>query len=113
MTTEQQASYDMLNNIISNPKDAKFVVVDGILDVIAGGKKINELQKGDYFGEMAIIDSQARSASVQAISDVVLLRIDKNDFYDILSQREEVAIGIIKVLSQRLRDLNKKLVEKS
>jgi len=86
-----------------------FVVVSGKLDALTGGHKVAEFVEGDYFGEMAIIDSQTRSATVIAMSDVTLLRIDKNDFYDILSQREEVAIGIIKVLSQRIRELNQKV----
>ncbi len=59
-------------------------------------------------GEMAILDSQPRSASVTAITHVKALKIEREDFYDILSERNEIAIGIIRILTRRLRQMNEK-----
>ena len=88
-----------------------FVIVEGQVDVVVGGKPVNRLFAGQYFGEMAIIDSQPRSASIVARNEIILLKIDKDDFYEILQQRNEVAIGIIKVLSDRIRNCNKALFD--
>ena len=86
-----------------------FIIVKGEVDVIAGDQKVATIGDGGYFGEMAIIDSQPRSADVVAIEDVTLLKIERDDFHEIMKQREEVAIGIIKVLNRRIRDLNRQL----
>jgi CRP-like cAMP-binding protein len=55
------------------------------------------------FGEMAVLDSQPRSASVTVLKDAVLLKIGRDDFRDILQERPEIGMGIIQVLSRRLR----------
>jgi CRP-like cAMP-binding protein len=52
---------------------------------------------------MAVLDSQPRSASVTVLKDAVLLKIGRDDFRDILQERPEIGMGIIQVLSRRLR----------
>jgi len=89
-----------------------FIIVEGEVDVVIGGQKVGKFGPGESFGEMSIIDSQPRSASIVATTDLILLKIEKDDFYEILKQRDEVAIGIIHVLSERIRLLNKKVSEK-
>lgn len=88
-----------------------FIIVKGEVDVVSGDRKIDTIRQGGYFGEMAILDSQPRSADVVSLSDVTLLKIDRDDFYEIMKQRDEVAIGIIKVLNRRIRNLTKQLVK--
>ena len=84
-----------------------YIIIKGSVDIISNATIIDSAKKGAYFGEMAIIDSQPRSADVIATQDVTLLKMDKDDFHEILKQRPEVAIGIIKVLNRRIRNLNK------
>jgi len=52
---------------------------------------------------MSILDSEPRSASVFAVTDVVLLKIKQEDFYEMISERPEIAQGVITVLTRRLR----------
>ena len=88
-----------------------FIIVKGEVDVVSGERKIDTLKQGAYFGEMAILDSQPRSADVVAIADVTLLKIERDDFHEIMKQRDEVAIGVIKVLNKRIRNLTKKMLD--
>jgi len=65
--------------------------------------------RGDVFGELALLDTEPRSAGVVALSDVQLFRIDQGDFYDLMDERGEVLRNIIKILCQRIRTQNTKL----
>lgn len=61
------------------------------------------LKKGDFFGEMAIIERQPRSASVTAISNVELIAIKGKDFLQLLHQYPSIGLNLLKVMSQRIR----------
>ncbi len=87
-----------------------FMIVQGEVEVVAGGNVVAVMKKGEGFGEMALIDSQPRSADIIAKDDVLVLKMESDDFLEILKQREEVALGVIKVLTGRIRELNMKLV---
>jgi CRP-like cAMP-binding protein len=54
-------------------------------------------------GELAVLDPDPRSASVTATSDTFLFRIDKEPLDEALADRPEIALGIIRALSRRLR----------
>ncbi len=86
-----------------------FIVVEGALNVVEGNQNVGELTEGSCFGEMAIIDSYRVEASVVVESSARLIRISKNDFQDILVQREEVALGVIRELCRRIRTLETEL----
>ena len=83
--------------------DALFMIVEGQVRVHRGSRLIAELGEGECFGEMAILDSSPRSASVTAAADVGCLRIEREDFYDIMAEKPEISQGIIKGLTRRLR----------
>ena len=65
---------------------------------------IAELGERECFGEMAILDPAPRTATVTAISDTRLLRIAREDFQEIIAEKPEIALGIIQVLTRRLRN---------
>jgi CRP/FNR family transcriptional regulator, cyclic AMP receptor protein len=83
--------------------DALYLVLDGRVRVHRQEKVIAELGERECFGEMAILDAAPRSATVTALDDSRLLKISREDFQEIMSEKPEIAIGIIKVLSGRLR----------
>lgn len=87
-----------------------FVVYGGEVDVFDGTKKLASFTKGDVFGELALLDTEARSATAVAISDLLLFRIDQDDFYDLMEERSEVLRNIVRMLCQRIRTQNAKLV---
>lgn len=80
-----------------------YIIVGGRVRVHDGERTLNHLGARDVFGEMALVDSQPRSASVTAVEDTWLLRLDQEAFYRLVDERSEVARGVIRVLSRHLR----------
>ena len=83
--------------------DYLYLIVSGTVSVTVKGREVARLSQRDCVGEMAILDSEPRSATVTATQNVVALQIDRDDFYRIMHERTEIAEGIIKVLPHRLR----------
>src|SRR5260221_6938541 len=88
-----------------------YVVLDGEVEIakVAGGRKtvIITLGKGEFFGEMAVIDGSARSATAIAASpDTRVMRINHARFVYLVSQQPAFALMIMDALSKRLRASN-------
>ena len=87
-----------------------YIIVDGEVRVHDGAHTLNHLREREVFGEMALLDAEPRSASITAVLDTRLLRLEQEPFYELLEERSEVARGIIRVLTRhlraRLRDLH-------
>jgi len=99
--------------------DAFYAVLEGKVRISkeingAGEEALTILDKGSYFGEMALIDEFPRSASAVAHTDCRVLMMDKADFSQLLSRNKELAYKLLwvfcQVLSQRLRDTNEKII---
>jgi len=86
-----------------------YIIVAGWVRVHDGERTLNYLRERDVFGEMALVDSQPRSASVTAVEDTWLLCLDRDPFQRLTDERGEVARGVIRILSRRLRDRVKDL----
>lgn len=84
--------------------DALYIVLGGRVRVHRGERLIAELGERECFGEMAILDSAPRSATVTALTETNLLKISREDFQEIMSEKPQIGVGIIKVLSRRLRE---------
>lgn len=81
-----------------------YIVVDGSVRVHDGEMTLNFLAARDVFGEMAALDPEARSASVTAVQDTRLFRLEAQPFHQLLSRSPEIALGLIHILCQRLRE---------
>ncbi|MBO0948339.1 cyclic nucleotide-binding domain-containing protein [Fibrella forsythiae] len=88
-----------------------FVIHDGNVGIYDGQQALAEMHKGDVFGELALLDAEPRSATVIAHGDVLLFRIDQDDFYDLMEERDELLRNIIRLLSRRIRTLNQGLAK--
>jgi HEAT repeat protein len=84
--------------------DALYLVTEGKVRLYRDDKLLMELGERECFGEMALLDSAPRTATVIALNAVNLLKIDRDEFQEILTDKPEVALGIIRVLSSRLRN---------
>ena len=89
--------------------DALFVVVRGSVEIRREGRTLATLGKGEAFGEMAVLDAGPRSATAIAKEPTEALRIGSEAFYDVLHEQVEIAEGIIRTLSARLREANEAL----
>lgn len=88
-----------------------FVVLDGKVDIVknsgADRAVIVTLGKGEFFGEMAVIDGSSRSASaIAAVPDTRVMRINHARFVYLVSQQPAFALMIMDALSKRLRASN-------
>ncbi|MFN0062400.1 MAG: Crp/Fnr family transcriptional regulator [Myxococcaceae bacterium] len=91
-----------------DPGDALYLVLEGSVRVHRGGRTIAEIHERECFGEMSLLDSEPRSATVTALNDVSLLKIQRDDFQEMMAEKPEIASGVIKVLSRRLREANQR-----
>ena len=87
-----------------------FIIVSGDVQVVksAAGREnlLATRTTGEFVGEMAILESAPRSATVRAMNDVRVLSIDGDAFTSILLDRPEVAISVLRNMSTRIRALN-------
>ena len=88
-----------------------FVVLDGEVEIakVDGARKtsIIKLGKGEFFGEMAVIDGSARSATaIAAAPNTKVMRVNHARFVYLVSQQPAFALMIMDALSKRLRVSN-------
>jgi hypothetical protein len=80
-----------------------YVIVEGKVIVLRGETQLAELGSGDFFGEMAVLDGEARSATVKASSPVRLLRLERADLIALMEENSAIGIAVAQSLAQRLR----------
>ncbi len=92
--------------------DALYIILDGNMRVYKGkddSTTLALLQEREAFGEMAILDDEPRSATVEAQTEVRLLEIRQADFQRLLVVRPQMALALFRTLSHRLRETGEKL----
>ena len=91
-----------------------YVIQTGKVEVIKEeqGKKIclGVLGKGEFFGEMALFERESRSATVLAQGEARILTIDKRTLLRRIQEDPTLAFQLLEKLSQRIRELNAKLI---
>ncbi len=97
-----------------DPGDALYVVVSGRVKVVLIGEDgreviLSTMGKGDFFGEMSLIDDEPRSAHVIAMEDSRLLVLRRDDFHHCLDTTPRIALGLLRALSKRLRQADSKI----
>jgi CRP/FNR family transcriptional regulator, cyclic AMP receptor protein len=88
-----------------------FGVVRGKLKATAtnaAGKQVmfSIMGPGEVFGEIALLDGEARSATVTAVEDSELLAIKREAFHDLVLRVPTLALSLMRVMARRLRDLS-------
>jgi CRP-like cAMP-binding protein len=83
--------------------DFMYIVVDGQVRVHKGESTIITLGPGASVGELAVLDPEPRSASVTTTADTLLFRLNKEPFDEVLADRPEIALGVIRALCERIR----------
>ncbi|HZZ23329.1 MAG TPA: cyclic nucleotide-binding domain-containing protein [Roseiarcus sp.] len=91
--------------------DEFFVVVRGEVEIRSGNRWIETVGQNGIFGEMAVIDESARSATVVALTDVTLAPIQEQQFLFMVKHAPFFALRVMRVLANRLRRQNKIALE--
>ena len=88
-----------------------YIIYDGAVNIFKQNQLLARLGEKDFFGELSLLDTETRSATAIAANDCLLFRIDQEPFYDMMESRPEVVRGVIKILCQRIRSINQKLLQ--
>ncbi len=83
--------------------DSMFIIVNGKVAVMNGERVLNTLGERAVFGELALLDTEPRTATIRALEDTLVFRLDQKPFYELMSDRVEVAMGTIQMLTGNLR----------
>jgi CRP-like cAMP-binding protein len=89
--------------------DELFVIKSGYVRIQVGNRTMADLTADNIFGEMALIDSEPRSATAVAITDVELVPISEKQFLFLVTQTPYFALKLMRILAQRLRVTSKSL----
>lgn len=94
-----------------DPGDSMFVVLSGELSIKCGVMSVAHGNRGDYFGEMSLIDDQPRSATVEAIIKSRLLKISKDQFHRYFVANPQTLMGVLIKVSKRAQQNLKFLLQ--
>jgi len=81
------------------------LIVEGEADIVKDGDIVATLGPGAYFGEVALLDSITRTASVVARTDLVLQVLDRRGFNTLLDDQPRLGRSMLKGLAHRLAEL--------
>jgi CRP/FNR family transcriptional regulator, cyclic AMP receptor protein len=90
---------------IGDAGDSFFIIIDGTAAVRTPFGAGGQLQPGDCFGEMSLVDGEPRSATIVATTDLRLLVVDRSHFWRLLDETPELIRRILTILSRRVRRL--------
>ena len=97
--------------------DCMYVIMEGRVEVVSESNgnsvRIAVLEKGDFFGEMAIFQKEARTATIRTLTDTRLLTVDKKAFLSRIEEDPSLAFRIVETLSRRITKVNQALLAKS
>ena len=84
--------------------DVMYLLLAGRADLLVRGQTIESAGPGDVVGELALIEpDQPRPASVRAVTDCELIRIDQPRFEHIVAQQPQFAVELMRIMATRLR----------
>ena len=94
-----------------DPGDGLYIIVEGKVQItcLVGQDQrrvLSRLGAGDFFGEMAVLDNQPRSATATAEIDTQVYFILRDDLLKILARSPSLAVSLVKEFSLRMRDFN-------
>lgn len=88
--------------------DALFVILDGKARVLVDGVEVNQVGAAAYFGELALLDGEPRSATVVAATDVEVAVIGIRMFRTMLREFSDLAEQLLVALAVELRDARRR-----
>jgi CRP-like cAMP-binding protein len=90
----------------AKPADGLYVIVDGAVELSRNGEVLTVARQNEILGAWALFDeSDPIPVSAKTIEDTKLLRIGRDDFYDLLSDNSEITSAIFSTLVKRFRKL--------
>ncbi len=96
--------------------DCMYVVQAGQVEVVqdtddGGEQRLAVLEIGDFFGEMAVFEREVRSATVRAVGEARVLKVDKRTLLRRIKEDPLLAVNLLQTMSGRIRELNAGLAQ--
>lgn len=90
-----------------------FVVQHGSVEVVhtsnGGSHQLAVLGPGSFFGEMAVFEKEVRSATVRAVDEAHVMKVDRKTLLRRIKEDPLLAVNLLQTMSRRIRDLNREL----
>jgi CRP/FNR family transcriptional regulator, cyclic AMP receptor protein len=80
-----------------------FLILDGVAEVKVGGHHVRDMSRGDFFGEISLLEGGPRTATVIAATEMRLLALTQWVFKRLVEQNPNIASKMLKIMAQRLR----------
>jgi flavin reductase (DIM6/NTAB) family NADH-FMN oxidoreductase RutF len=105
LSSGEERAFRAEETIVSqgDPSDGLYVILEGRVRVERGGRALEWLGQGEFFGEVAVLDGRPRSADVVAETAVLTLRLSRQVVRDALEREPRAAWAMLQVLAARLR----------
>lgn len=87
--------------------DTMFVVRSGTVELQICGRLVETLQRGDFMGEMALVDQEPRSATAFCATDCQVVPIDRERFQYLVKETPFAALEVMQKMADRLRRMNR------
>lgn len=109
--TMEELSFPAKHLIVRQGDEGRslYVLASGTVRVHIGNYELAQLKREDCFGEMAVLDAEPRSASVTTIEACNCLILTQQQLYEAIDETPDIAVNIIRLLSRRIRELNKQV----
>lgn len=92
-----------------------YVILDGTAEVVRSEGRAQHvlavIGAGDVFGEMSVIKSRKRSATVKALTPLRVLTVDQTTFLRRVQEDPSIALGLLRVMSERIERMDAELTE--
>jgi CRP-like cAMP-binding protein len=87
------------------PMDALYVILDGAVELSRNAQQLHVARQNEVLGAWALFDEEPMPVTAKTLEDTRLLRIGRDDFFDLLSDNLEIAASIFSTLVKRFRKL--------
>jgi CRP/FNR family transcriptional regulator/CRP/FNR family cyclic AMP-dependent transcriptional regulator len=111
VTSRRKCPKDTVVFFENDEGDSLFMILEGRIKVTILGDDGREiilsvLAPGDFFGEMALLDNEPRSATAIAMEDTELVSLHRADFQNVVVENTRITLALVRALSARLRKAN-------
>ena len=89
----------------ADPSDSLYLVLEGRVRLHRQELEVTVASANDVFGTWALFDDEPRVVTATTLEPTTVLRIDKEDFVDLLADHVQITQGVLKALVDRLRTL--------
>lgn len=106
--TMEELSFPAHHPIVRQGEEGRslYILTSGQVRVHLGTRELAVLKRGACFGEMAVLDTEPRSASVTTLEPSDCLVLTQQQLYEAIEETPSIAVNIIRLLSRRIRVLN-------